>query len=236
MTSWWQSNTERKHNLIVVNPSTPAQYFHCLRRQIHRPFTKPLVVMTAKSLLHHRPCSSSLADMGTGTFFQRVIIEGCRGDNMAITRPKDSNSVAADAYRESAVETWSPSSPAPRSTVPEADDVGRHVMAGKKPLLDPPRIQRVIFCSGKVYYQLYHQRAALSIDNITFVRVEQIAPFPYPLIDIAIRRFPNAEIVWVQEEPKNMGAWTYVKPRFDTCVREYNIADRTPIRLADFCP
>ena len=81
MASWLQSNSERRHNLIVVVPSTPAQYFHCLRRQIHRPYSKPVIVMSPKWLLHHRACTSRWADMGPGTYFHRVILEGGRGDN-----------------------------------------------------------------------------------------------------------------------------------------------------------
>ena len=84
MVSWLQVNSERRHNLVVVVPSTPAQYFHCLRRQIHRPFAKPVVVMSAKWLLHHRACVSRLDDMCPGTFYRRVIVEGGKGDNMVM--------------------------------------------------------------------------------------------------------------------------------------------------------
>jgi 2-oxoglutarate dehydrogenase E1 component len=69
----------------------------------------------------------------------------------------------------------------------------------------------------------------MGVDDITLVRVEQIAPFPYHLLELAIRRYPNAECVWVQEEAKNMGAWSYVKPRFDTCMREFDL-NKEPIR------
>ena len=186
MTSWLQSNSERKHNMCIVVPSTPAQYFHCLRRQIHRPFNKPLVVMSGKWLLHHRACVSSLNDMTTGTFFQRVILERSLGDNLT--------HVIEDGVDNESIKKYE--------------------------LLKPSQIRRVIFCSGKIFYNLYHSRQGQSIRDITIIRVEQIAPFPYDLISPAIKKFPNAELVWCQEEPKNMGAWTYMKPRFDTAMRE----------------
>jgi len=196
MSSWLQSNSERRHNLVIVVPSTPAQYFHCLRRQIHRPFNKPLIVMSAKWLLHHRACVSHINDMTTGTFFQRIILEGGRGDNMS--RNEDYN---------------------------EEDNKEE-----KNNLLHPLNIRRVLFCSGKVFYHLYHARHSMAIKDITIIRVEQIAPFPYDLIGPAIARFPNADLVWTQEEPKNQGAWGYVKPRFDTAMREAGIIDRPNIR------
>ena len=82
----------------------------------------------------------------------------------------------------------------------------------------------------QIFYHLHQARKAARIQDITIIRVEQIAPFPYDLIAPAINKFQNAELVWVQEEPKNMGAWTYVKPRFDTAMREWGIV-RSPIRL-----
>jgi len=178
MSSWLQSNSERKHNLIVVVPSTPAQYFHCLRRQIHRPFNKPLVVMSPKWLLHHRACVSSINDMATGTFFQRVILEGGRGDNM--TQFNDNN---------------------------DNNDSNDNDIVTKYELLNASEIKRVIFCCGKVFYHLYHARQGSSIRDVTIIRIEQIAPFPYDLIAPAIKKFPNAaDICWVQEEPKNQGS------------------------------
>lgn len=82
MTSWLIDNSEQKHNMCVAVPSTPAQYFHVLRRQIHRPFAKPLAVMNSKWLHIHSPCVSDLADFGPNTYFRRVIVEGHEGDNM----------------------------------------------------------------------------------------------------------------------------------------------------------
>ena len=82
MMAWLQYNSERTCNMSVVYPSTPAQYFHALRRQVHRSYAKPLVLMSSKYLLHHKPCVSSLKDLGPGTLFLRVIAEGDRGDNL----------------------------------------------------------------------------------------------------------------------------------------------------------
>lgn len=82
MTTWLQNNSEQKYNMCVAMPSTPAQYFHVLRRQIHRPFAKPLVLMMGKWLHIHSPCASDLAELGPGTYFRRVIVEGHDGDNL----------------------------------------------------------------------------------------------------------------------------------------------------------
>ena len=160
--------------------------------------------MSAKWLLHHRACTSRVQDLGPGTYFNRVILEGGRGDNTRGTAAAK----AADADGD-------------------ADGGTDGAVAA---LLGPTQIRRVLFCSGKVFYHLYHARAAMGVRDVTIVRVEQIAPFPYDLVGPAIAKFPHAEIVWVQEEPKNQGAWAYVKPRFDTTLREGQL-DRAPIRF-----
>ena len=136
--------------------------------------------MSAKFLLHHAACVSSFKEMTIGSFFQRIITEGGRGDNIS------------------------------------------HRM--KAPLVEDSQIRRVLFCSGKVFYHLFHAREAAKINNVTIIRVEQIAPFPYDLIGPVLLRYPNAEIVWCQEEPKNMGAYGYVKPRIETVMQ--SIKDR----------
>lgn len=192
MVSWLQSNSERRHNLIVIVPSTPAQYFHCLRRQIHRPFAKPLVVMSAKWLLHHKACASPLEDLAEGTFFHRVIVEGGKGDNTASRRVSGGKINTTQTPSGITSET----------------------------LVEPEKIRKVIFCSGSVFYHLFHARSAAKINDITFVRLEQIAPFPFDLVGPIIQKYPNADLLWVQEEPKNMGAWSYIKPHFDTTCRE----------------
>jgi 2-oxoglutarate dehydrogenase E1 component len=152
-------------NMQVVYCSTPANYFHALRRQVHRDFRKPLIVLTSKSLLRHPMCKSSLNDMAAGTQFQRLINE----------------------------------------TDPEI------VNGGSK-------VKKVIFCSGQVYYALAKTREANNMKDIAIARVEQISPFPYQKVLETADQFPEAEIVWAQEEPLNNGAWTYVEPRIETAL------------------
>jgi 2-oxoglutarate dehydrogenase E1 component len=144
-------------NMQVANCSTPANYYHILRRQIHRKFRKPLVLMTPKSLLRHKLCVSDLKDFAKGTTFQRVIPE--------VTK------LAADAT-----------------------------------------VKRVVITSGKVYYDLFEEREKQKINDIAIVRVEQYYPFPAKELAAELKRYPNAEIIWCQEEPKNMGAWSFISP------------------------
>lgn len=148
-------------NWQFLNCSTPANYFHALRRQIQRNFRKPLLIATPKSLLKHRQCVSPEHDFVEGSKFERVI---------------------------PAVE--------PKSC---AENVKRH-----------------IFCSGKIYYDLVTELEKRVVQEIAVSRLEQIAPFPFDAVQKELSRFPNAEVVWLQEEPKNMGAWAYVQPRFFT--------------------
>jgi 2-oxoglutarate dehydrogenase E1 component len=147
-------------NMQVVNATTPANYFHVLRRQLHRAFRKPLIMMTPKSLLRHKNAVSKLAEMGPNTSFHRVL--------------------------------W--------------DD-----RAG----LDDKRIRRVVLCSGKVYYDLLAEAETREQDQVYIMRVEQLYPFPAKALASELARFPGAEIVWCQEEPKNMGAWTFVMPEIE---------------------
>ncbi|XP_017765396.1 PREDICTED: 2-oxoglutarate dehydrogenase, mitochondrial isoform X1 [Eufriesea mexicana] len=152
-------------NWIVANCSTPANYFHILRRQIALPFRKPLILMTPKSLLRHPEAKSSFDLMLENTEFLRVIPE---------------EGVASE---------------------------------------NPNNVKRVVFCSGKVYYDLKKARAERNLDDkIAIARVEQISPFPYDLVKKESAKYPNAEIVWAQEEHKNQGAWTYIQPRFHTAL------------------
>lgn len=155
-------------NMQVVNCTTPANYFHVLRRQIHRKFRKPLVIMTPKSLLRHKKCVSTLAEMGPGSSFHRVLWDD------------------AEYHKGSSVEL-----------VPNKD------------------IKRVILCSGKVYYDLFEAREARGINNIQILRVEQLYPFPAKSLIAELSRFKGAEFVWCQEEPKNMGAWSFMEPNIE---------------------
>jgi 2-oxoglutarate dehydrogenase E1 component len=153
-------------NMQVVNASTPANYFHALRRQMIREFRKPLIVMTPKSLLRHKRAVSFLSDMAEGTSFHRVMIDG------------------AEAGMEVGGITLKP------------DD----------------KITRVVLCSGKVYFDLIDHRAKTGRDDIYVLRLEQFYPWPLKSLSNELKRFKNAELVWCQEEPKNMGGWTFVDP------------------------
>ncbi|XP_029159522.1 2-oxoglutarate dehydrogenase, mitochondrial isoform X2 [Nylanderia fulva] len=152
-------------NWIVANCSTPANYFHILRRQIALPFRKPLVLMTPKSLLRHPEAKSSFDLMLEDTHFLRVI--------------------------------------------PEEGTAAQN----------PNNVKKLLFCSGKVYYDLKKARAERNLDDkIAIARVEQISPFPYDLVKKEAAKYPNAELLWSQEEHKNQGGWTYVQPRFHTAL------------------
>ncbi len=153
-------------NMQVLNCSTPANYFHALRRQMHREFRKPLVVMTPKSLLRHKKAVSNLADLAEGSSFHRVMVDG------------------AEAGCDVGGVTLQP------------DD----------------KITRVIICSGKVYFDLVDARAKTGRDDVYILRLEQFYPWPMKSVMQVMARFANAELVWCQEEPKNMGGWTFVDP------------------------
>ncbi|MGJ0507849.1 MAG: 2-oxoglutarate dehydrogenase E1 component [Methylocystis sp.] len=152
-------------NMQVANCSTPANYYHILRRQLHRNMRKPLVLMTPKSLLRNKRCVSRLGEMGMASSFQRILLD--------------------DA------ETATPEQPTLKG-----DDA----------------IRRVVLCSGKVYYDLLEDREKRGIDDVYLLRVEQLYPFPLKGLVTAMARFRNADVVWCQEEPKNMGAWFFVEP------------------------
>jgi 2-oxoglutarate dehydrogenase E1 component len=166
----------QQHNWQVLNCSTPANYFHALRRQIHRDFRKPLIIATPKNLLRDRKCTSTLQEMGENTKFLRVMKE------------QDQQIVA------------------------NAD-----------------KVRRLIMCSGKIYYELAEEREKRNITDVAIVRIEQIAPFPWDRVAEEAARFNNAEIMWVQEEPKNMGAWSFVQPRIATATRTLNHLERRPL-------
>ncbi|XP_013188262.1 2-oxoglutarate dehydrogenase complex component E1 isoform X3 [Amyelois transitella] len=153
-------------NWIVANCSTPASYFHILRRQIMLPFRKPLILMTPKSLLRHPEAKSSFDDMNEGTSFRRLI--------------------------------------------PEEGAASKN----------PSGVRKLVFCSGRVYYDLLKQRRDRGLEaDIAIARVEQISPFPYDLIKAEVAKYPNAQLVWSQEEHKNMGSWSYIEPRFRTLLQ-----------------
>src|SRR5215467_7528395 len=152
-------------NWQIANCTTPANYFHVLRRQLHRQFRKPLVLMTPKSLLRHKRVVSDLAAMSRGTTFHRLLWDDAQ------SHPGETIRLQADR-----------------------------------------QIRRVVLCSGKVYYDLYEEREKRGVDDVYLLRVEQLYPFPLKALVKELSRFKQAEIVWCQEEPKNMGAWTFVEP------------------------
>jgi 2-oxoglutarate dehydrogenase E1 component len=168
-------------NWQVANCTTPANYFHILRRQLHRKFRKPLVLMTPKSLLRHKRVLSNLAELGPGTSFHRVL--------------------------------WDDAQLNP--------DAGIH--------LRPDRdIRRVVLCSGKVYWDLYEAREAAGIDDVYLLRVEQYYPFPARTLISELARFPNSDVVWAQEEPKNMGAWSFMEPNLEWVLQHLELAVKGP--------
>ena len=155
-------------NWQVANCTTPANYFHILRRQLHRNFRKPLVLMTPKSLLRHKRATSTLDQLGPGTAFHRLL--------------------------------W---------------DDAEELPDQKIKLVDDKDIKRVVMCSGKVYFDLYEEREQRGIDNVYLLRLEQLYPFPARALIKQLGRFRQAEMVWCQDEPKNMGAWTFVAPNIE---------------------
>jgi 2-oxoglutarate dehydrogenase E1 component len=152
-------------NWQVVNCTTPANYFHVLRRQLHRQFRKPLVLMTPKSLLRHKKVVSTLEEFGPESSFHRLLWDD------AESKPGDSVGLVPD-----------------------------------------DQIRRVVICSGKVYYDLYEEREKRGITDVYLLRLEQLYPFPARALIQELSRFKDAEMVWCQEEPKNMGAWSFVEP------------------------
>ena len=149
-----------ERNMWVCNITTPANYFHALRRQLHRNFRKPLIVFTPKSLLRHKLAVSPLADMAEGSRFQFVI--------------------------------------------PEIDE-----------LAPAEEVRRVVLCSGKVYYDLLQERRAKNLKDVAIVRLEQFYPFPDNTLTRVLKPYINADVVWCQEEPENMGAWNFVDRRIE---------------------
>ncbi|MBD5803720.1 2-oxoglutarate dehydrogenase E1 component [Azoarcus sp. Aa7] len=146
-----------ENNWQICVPTTPAQVFHLLRRQMLRKLRKPLIIVTPKSLLRHKEAISTIDELATGSF---------------------------------------------QTVIPEAEK------------LDPKKVKRVVLCQGKIYYELLAHRRENKITDTALVRIEQIYPFPTEAFAAAINQFPNAkEVVWVQEEPRNQGAWYWLASR-----------------------
>ncbi len=147
-----------ENNWQIANCTTPANFFHLLRRQLKRPFRRPLIVLTPKSLLRHPECVSSLDEFVRGTRFQDVI-----------------------------------------------DD----------PTSDPEKVTRLLFCSGKIYYDLLVKKREGEREDVAIIRVESLYPIPIEEVTEKLRRYKNCrDFVWVQEEPANMGAWPFISRKF----------------------
>jgi 2-oxoglutarate dehydrogenase E1 component len=144
-------------NWQVANCTTPANYFHILRRQMCRDFRKPLVIMTPKSLLRHKLAVSKMDDFLGQSTFHRILMDD---DQALLAKPKD--------------------------------------------------MKRIVLCTGKVYYDLLEERRKRNIKDVMIVRVEQLYPFPHKSLVEVLKQYPNADVVWCQEEPRNMGYWSFV--------------------------
>jgi 2-oxoglutarate dehydrogenase E1 component len=168
-------------NMQVVYATTPANFFHVLRRQLHREIRKPLILMTPKSLLRHKRAVSRLDELGANTTFHRILYDD------AVMLPDEKIKLVPD------------------------DD-----------------IRRVVLCSGKVYYDLYDEREKRGIDDIYIMRVEQLYPVPLKLLVQELGRFKNAELVWCQEEPRNMGAWHFIEPYLEWVLNQIHAPNRRP--------
>ena len=171
-------------NMQVANCTTPANYFHILRRQLKRDFRKPLILMTPKSLLRHKRAISELSEMSGDTSFHRLL--------------------------------W--------------DDAQR-LKDGGTALVPDEKIRRVVMCSGKVYYDLFEEREKRGVDDVYLLRLEQLYPFPAKALITELSRFKQAEMVWCQEEPKNMGAWSFIDPYLEW-VLDHIEADKRRVRYA----
>ena len=163
-------------NIQVVNCTTPANYFHALRRQMHREFRKPLIIMTPKSLLRHKQCVSNVDDFAKDTFFHRVLPDRAYTAKYGLIRLKKDN-----------------------------------------------QIKKIVICSGKIYFDLVDAREKIKNDEVVFIRLEQIYPFPVKKLGRELKRYAkNADFYWCQEEPQNMGAWNTVKHYIDRTLEIIN--------------
>ena len=154
-------------NIQVVNCTSPANYFHVLRRQLHRDFRKPLIIMTPKSTLRHKKNVSYVDQFINGSTFHRIL-----RDEISVKEEK--------------------------------------------------KINRVLLCSGKIYFELQDEIDKLKKENVFILRIDQLYPFPYDVLKDELKRFPEAEVYWVQEEPSNMGAFRFIKHRVESVMASMN--------------
>ena len=162
-------------NMQVVNCTTPASYFHVLRRQVCRDFRKPLVIFTPKSLLRHKMAVSKLSDF-TGSFIP----------------------VIGEVYS----------------------------------LCSNDKVRKVVICSGKVYFDIIEARNKHKIDSVAVIRLEQYYPFPSEQLANELKRYQNAEVVWCQEEPINMGAWGFVNVYIEEALMKINVKSKRPVCIS----
>lgn len=158
-------------NMHIIYPTTPAQYFHAIRRQMLRNFRKPLIVVAPKTMLRMSEATSTHEDFQAGTHFKNVLPD-------ITANPKD--------------------------------------------------VKKIIFCSGKHYYNLDNERVTKKIQNVAIIRVESLCPFPVHDILEQMTKYKNAKtFIWCQEEHRNMGAWSFVHPRFENmCGRRIKYCGR----------
>ncbi|WP_407157542.1 2-oxoglutarate dehydrogenase E1 component [Bradyrhizobium sp. STM 3557] len=168
-------------NMQVVYPTTPANYFHVLRRQLHREIRKPLILMTPKSLLRHKRAVSRLEELAKGTTFHRILYDDAQ------MQPDD-----------------------------------------KTRLVPDDQIRRIVLCSGKVYYDLYEEREKRGLNDVYLMRIEQLYPVPLKLLVAELGRFKNAEVVWCQEEPRNMGSWHFIEPYLEWVLNQVGGKSKRP--------
>jgi 2-oxoglutarate dehydrogenase E1 component len=154
------------NNLRVVNITSPANFFHALRRQIHSKDRKPLVVMSPKSLLRHKMAVSNLSEFSDNNF--------------------------------------------------------KPIIGENEKLVNDEKITKLILCSGKVYYDLIEARADKKINDIAIIRIEQLYPYPKDEINNELKKYKNAQIIWCQEEPKNMGAWKFIEELIEESLSDLN--------------
>ncbi len=155
-------------NMQIVNCTSPANYFHVLRRQLHRNFRKPLIIFTPKSTLRHKSNVSNIENYINGSTFHRILT-----DKLSVKEKRKN--------------------------------------------------KRLIICSGKIYFELADHIAKNKINNLSIIRLEQIYPFPYENFRDELKYYTDAEIIWAQEEPKNMGAWGFVKGRLESVMQEAKV-------------
>ena len=168
-------------NMQVANCTTPANYFHILRRQLKREIRKPLILMTPKSLLRHKRAVSRLDEFGPDSTFHRLLWDDAQ------TNPDEKIKLVAD-----------------------------------------DKIRRVVLCCGKVYFDLLEEREKRGLDDIYLLRVEQLYPFPTKALMTELTRFKQAEIVWCQEEPRNMGAWFFVDTFIEWVLNQIGAKNKRP--------